>query len=381
MPISRTPFYIEILDAAGKKATGYIGAVGAGETLGSELFLNPDFGADTNWEKQTGWTIAAGVASNDGIAQGWLRQYVSPSIGKLVKMSVNITIATSGELYLLISPNFNPHLGPYNTIGIKSGYLIKDNDDLSIGMFVYPSFNGSIDDASAKRVTDPPPTAVHIVSSLNGTIRNWASIESGFNPNDIASWKIYHASLFSEVDRLIIPAGHNLNGLACSLRYSTDNFSADDHEAVGWTQGNALIISKSFTAQTKQYWKLNITAPATIVELTEMFLSKDYTFERNVNLNLNEEIQRNVERDQTKSGDPRWVKLGEKKESRVYDLIVESAQKINLDSWWSALDSVKPFYIFDHNGDLLFMEMLNELSFTPLSNNFWQTKMEFLEVL
>jgi hypothetical protein len=42
-----------------------------------------------------------------------------------------------------------------------------------------------------KRVTDPPATAVHIVSSLNGTTRNWASIESGFDPNTIASWKIY----------------------------------------------------------------------------------------------------------------------------------------------------------------------------------------------
>ena len=66
-----------------------------------------------------------------------------------------------------------------------------------------------------------------------------------------------------EVDRLIIPARHNLNGLACSLRYSTDNFSADDHEAVGWTQGDALLINKPFTAQTKQYWKLNIpTGPS-----------------------------------------------------------------------------------------------------------------------
>ena len=46
------------------------------------------------------------------------------------------------------------------------------------------------------------------------------------------------------VDRLIIPAGHNLNGLACSLRYSTDDFASDDHEANGWTQSDALFIDK-----------------------------------------------------------------------------------------------------------------------------------------
>jgi hypothetical protein len=192
---------------------------------------------------------------------------------------------------------------------------------------------------------------------------------------------INQATTIYEVDRLIIPAGHNLNGLACSLRYSTDNFSSDDHEAVGWTQGDALIINKSFTAQTKQYWKLQVTAPATIVELTEMFLGKDYLFERNVKLDLTEETRRNMLRQASSSGYARWVKCGEKKEYRAYDLIAEGAQKTNLESWWSALDSVKPFYIFDHNSDLIFMEMLNELSFIPLSNSFWSTKLELLEVL
>jgi len=50
---------------------------------------------------------------------------------------------------------------------------------------------GWADNYSIKRVTDPPSTAVHIVSSLNGTTRNWASIESGFDPNTISSWSIY----------------------------------------------------------------------------------------------------------------------------------------------------------------------------------------------
>jgi len=43
--LGSTPYYIEVLDVAGKKATGYIGAVGAGETLGSETL--------------TGWTCFA----------------------------------------------------------------------------------------------------------------------------------------------------------------------------------------------------------------------------------------------------------------------------------------------------------------------------------
>ncbi|MFZ2097192.1 MAG: hypothetical protein WAV05_11205, partial [Anaerolineales bacterium] len=54
------------------------------------------------------------------------------------------------------------------------------------------------DDVSVKRVTDPPATGVHIVSSLNGVTRAWENIEDGFNPNDIASWEIRPAEEISD---------------------------------------------------------------------------------------------------------------------------------------------------------------------------------------
>jgi hypothetical protein len=185
-----------------------------------------------------------------------------------------------------------------------------------------------------------------------------------------------------EVDRLIIPVGHTLNGLAIKLQYSTTGaWGGEEVDALSWTQADALIINKPFTAATKQYWRLLITSdPVAAPEIPEMYLTKDYTFERNVKLDLTEKPQRNIDRDETKSGYPRWVKLGEKKRYREYELIAESTQKANLESWWDVLDSVKPFYVFDHNGDLIFMEMLNDLSFTPLSNQFWITRMEFFEV-
>ena len=184
------------------------------------------------------------------------------------------------------------------------------------------------------------------------------------------------------VNRLIIPIGHNLNGLACSLRYSTDNFSGDDHEAVGWTQGDALAIDKSFTEQTKQYWKLNVTAPATIVEMPEMFLSKDYQFQRNIKPGVGEELKRNIVRTETLSGRVRKVKLGEERYGLTFDLgPIDSTQKADLELWNASIDGVKSFYVRDHNGVLNFMEMLNDLSFVNLTSSLWTTRFELLEVL
>jgi hypothetical protein len=189
------------------------------------------------------------------------------------------------------------------------------------------------------------------------------------------------ATTIYEVDRLIIPVGHNLNGRACSLRYSTDDFSSDDHEAVGWTQGNALLIDKSFTAATKQYWKLNVTAPATIVEMTEMFLSKIYTFDRNPSWGSTVEKQKNIKRDETQSGRMRRIKLGEPRLSAVYDLLVLSAQKTAFEAWDIGMDGTKSIYLWNEDGIPCFMELLNDLKFIYRANGIWGTNLELLEVL
>jgi hypothetical protein len=184
------------------------------------------------------------------------------------------------------------------------------------------------------------------------------------------------------VNRLIIPAGHNLNGLACSLRYSTDNFAGDDHEAVGWTQGDALIINKPFTAQTKQYWKLNVTAPATIVEMPEFYLTYDYTFEENPAYGLTESVKRNVIREESLSGLVQRTKFGDDRRARRYQLNYFGAtQKANLEAWNSHYEGTKFFYILDHAGALIYMELTNDLEFVPAAIDIWSCALELFEVI
>ena len=204
--MSRTPYYIEIFDAAGKKATGYIGAVGAGETLGSELVIN---GGMETGNPPTGWSILnipeifeqSNVQKHSGSYSAHIIDSI-PSYGGFYRADLGLS---NLKLYRIL-------LWYYlvDGIGICQNQVDWNIDLITPGSWIYAEklinpgnsflifsnvFNTVacefyIDDASVKQITDPPATGVHIVSSLNGTTRNWASIESGFDPNMIASWSV-----------------------------------------------------------------------------------------------------------------------------------------------------------------------------------------------
>lgn len=181
-----TPFKIEVLDAAGKKATGYIGAVGAGETLGSELIINRTFDTGANWVIAEGSWVFDGTANISGAVQDVIYAAIL-TLDALYKGVYDIASYTQGtgrqQMGAWGIGNQNSALGTYVEYKICA---------YNIAYYLVAIANSilSFDNPSVKRITDPPSTAVHIVSSLNGTTRNWASIESGFDPNAIASWMI-----------------------------------------------------------------------------------------------------------------------------------------------------------------------------------------------
>ncbi len=185
--LGSTPYWIEVLDSAGKKATGYIGAVGAEETLGSELL--------TSWENtfssyetfaSSGKDITSAInTTSDAISRS---NSLGLTSGELLKVVITWTNSGGGIPYLYyrglweiqVASGLNT-LYRNTLLGTANTYFNFYN----IAAANWSSVN------SSKRVTDPPSTAVHIVSSLNGTTRDWVSIESGFDPNTIASWNIY----------------------------------------------------------------------------------------------------------------------------------------------------------------------------------------------
>jgi hypothetical protein len=184
--------------------------------------------------------------------------------------------------------------------------------------------------------------------------------------------------------RLIIPVGHTLNGLDVKLQYSTTGaYGGEEVDALSWTQGDALIINKTFTVATKQYWRFIITEdPAAAPEMPELYLTNDLVFVRNPDPNVFEGRRRNIVRDETLSGKSRRVKLGESRRSRKYPLkTVESAQKTDFETWEAHCEGLKPFYILDHSGALIYMEMMNELEFTYLTPSIVSTSLDLLEVI
>jgi len=189
------------------------------------------------------------------------------------------------------------------------------------------------------------------------------------------------ATLIYEVNRLLIPVGHNFNGLALALYYSTN--AVDWYLSVSWTQADALLIDKTFTAQTKQYWQLNIYAPATIVELPEMFLGKSYTFLMNPLLGARQGRRRNVQSDETRSGIDRDVKFGELRRFRNYELKdMDQSQETELEAMETLCEGVKPIWLEDHLGNVFFAKILSEEDAGyDMDDPLYSRTMQFREVL
>ena len=208
--VGSTPYSILLTDAAGKTASGFLGAAGAGETLEStggplndgELLTNPTFDTDT-----TGWSaLDSTLASIDGGQSGkcleetqtggatpGFRQFPTVITLSLLRGSLYVKLGTSGVPGFRLSDDF---LGIYYVINDatsswvqSSGYMTPLAGGTSFSIRNWGPSSGTFlsDEVSLKRVLDPPSTGVHIVSAYNGTTRAWANIESGFNPNTITT--------------------------------------------------------------------------------------------------------------------------------------------------------------------------------------------------
>jgi len=183
------------------------------------------------------------------------------------------------------------------------------------------------------------------------------------------------------VDRLIIPSGHNLNGIDLAIQYSSDNFAGDVNTATSWTQSTTGIIDKAITSNTQRYWRISIFNHS-VPELPELFLGKDYSFQRNPAYGSRTGKRPNVMREETQSGKRRAIKLGELKNNRTYELsVIETTQKNDFEAWVTHTEGLKPIYLTDENGNVMFGEILNDFDFSYKAADIYSCSIEFLEVL
>ena len=125
------------------------GLIESTNQLGPELVTNGDFATDSNWVKQTGWSIANGVATCDGTNLTQLYQTNVLTQNKLYKVTYSITSRTSGGVFAKLGDNI---LGAINsTVGTYTEYFNFTQANLSFH-FRSSNFIGSIDNVSVKEV-------------------------------------------------------------------------------------------------------------------------------------------------------------------------------------------------------------------------------------
>lgn len=203
-----TPFQFVLTDAAGKVASAYGGAVGGGEALGAELITNGDFSAWTS-DDPDDWVVSgedvnnyitedagcARIISDNSSAIG-MTQDVTVVAGGLYKTCFTIAITATGCRYGLQNKPSNVYIVPlenYTSDGAIEYIRTPSETTARILFYRYlgSASNYTVDDVSIKHYTDIPATGLHLMSAKNGTTRNMASVESGFNPNTVVSVKIY----------------------------------------------------------------------------------------------------------------------------------------------------------------------------------------------
>ena len=127
---------------------------GAFEEATANLITNHDFATDSDWIKQSNWTISGGLANSDG-SSGYIKQNSVVTNNKIYKISFT-AIVTGGQFRAVTTAD----AGTYTPYITSSGsYVFYINPTVSIAggfEFISDSFTGSIDNVSVKEYAITP---------------------------------------------------------------------------------------------------------------------------------------------------------------------------------------------------------------------------------
>ena len=120
---------------------------------GSELVVNGSFDTDSNWVKQTGWSINGGTANTDGTPSSEIRQNNVTTVGKQYKYSFTISNSGGGVLNARLrnkstgSPILN-----FSNEGTYSGTFTSNGTFIDFVTLSNNTASFSIDNVSVKEV-------------------------------------------------------------------------------------------------------------------------------------------------------------------------------------------------------------------------------------
>ena len=157
------------------------------------------------------------------------------------------------------------------------------------------------------------------------------------------------------VDTIILPANHNFAGKAVRLYYSDNGTTY--YQVLAWIAESALIL-KSFSYAEHRYWRFRIDSPSSAPETGELFLTRLRSFERNPNWGYGYGKLKNVKRLESEAGYSQKTKWGSVRKRRRYHLTnMASSQRVDIETFEDATESIKNFYIEDLEGNLFFADL------------------------
>ncbi len=184
---------------------------------------------------------------------------------------------------------------------------------------------------------------------------------------------------YPAIDSFILGKNHNLTGLFAELYFS---------DGGGWTPVatwwvTAGINRKIFAEAQHRNWILSIGSPASNPEIGEIFLSKQFSFERQPNYGYEYGDEKNQNRLLSQAGMSQKTKWGGRKKVRTYQLVhISDSQRQDLEAFDVAIDGIKNFYVEDLQGNLFFAELPDGLpKFRAEDGGRWEINLTVLEVL
>ena len=167
-----------------------------------ELFLNPTFDADTDWTKETGWTISGSVATI--VAPGAAATLFQPKTliaGGLYRFAAEVTTFSAGAIFSRLSGG-TVVSGP-SVAGSLVQYMQAAAGNTAAGIRASSVSNLSIDNASLKLI--PGYSAIQATTAAKPKVQSTGATFDGTDDNLLTNYFAATGANFI-VAKVLVPA-------------------------------------------------------------------------------------------------------------------------------------------------------------------------------
>lgn len=171
-----------------------------GATLGAELITNGTFDGDSDWTKNSGWSISGGVAARiPGASATTLAQSITLVPGTSYRITYTVTSLSAGSFAARFSGGTTVTGITRTTAGTYSEVMTPAAGNTRLEIYAVSATNGTIDNISVREVTALTTSSNdYFQLTTDGKFyRLWKNLLSYSNEFDNATWTKTNATITS----------------------------------------------------------------------------------------------------------------------------------------------------------------------------------------